>query len=40
MLTDTLPGDQQMLMTLAAHLTADCPDMRELAREKGMLASA
>lgn len=33
MLTDTLPGDQQMLMTLAAHLTEDCPDMRELARE-------
>ncbi|BAN56136.1 MULTISPECIES: membrane-targeted effector domain-containing toxin [Pseudomonas] len=33
MLTDTLPDDQQMLMTLAAHLTADCPDMRELARE-------
>lgn len=33
MLTDTLPGDQQMLMTLAADLTEGCPDMRELARE-------
>jgi hypothetical protein len=33
MLADTLPSDQQMLMTLAGQLTEDCPDMREMARE-------
>ena len=40
MLADTLPSDQQMLMTLAGQLTEDCPDMREMAEEEIAAADA